>query len=185
MDIALENGIVLRDWVSAWENADRERFVTLANDYDIWRQLYDRFPHPYTRADADEWIARNTDRTAVTNFAVCDADGPIGSVGLTLRDADYRHSAEIGYWLGQPFWGRGITTAAVKALVAYAFDSLSLTRLEAHIFARNHRSAGVLERVGFQREGLLRKASMKEGETLDNVLYAILKEDWRPELKRQ
>ena len=180
MEIALEKGFTLRDWPSAWENGDRERFVTLANDYDVWKQLYDRFPHPYTRADADEWIAQNAERTTATHLAICDAGGPVGSVGLTLREADYRHSAEIGYWLGQPFWGRGIATAAVKAMTAYAFESLGLTRLEAHIFARNHASARVLEKAGFQREGYLRKASMKEGEELDNVLYAVLKEDWRP-----
>lgn len=181
MEIALGNGYVLRDWPSAWEDGDRERFVSLANDYDVWRQLYDRFPHPYTRTDADEWIALNSKRTTVATFAICDAEGPIGSVGLTLREADYRHSGEIGYWLGKPFWGRGIATAAVKAITAYAFESLGLTRLEAHIFARNQASARVLEKAGYEREGLLRKASMKEGEALDNVLYAVLKEEWRPQ----
>ena len=180
MDIPLENGFVLRDWASAWENADRERFVALANDYDVWRQLYDRFPHPYTHADADEWIALNAKRTTLSTFAICDPEGPIGSVGLTLRDADYRHSAEIGYWLGRPFWGRGIATTAVKAITTYAFETLGLTRLEAHIFARNQASARVLEKAGYRREGYLRNASMKEGEELDNVLYAVLKEDWRP-----
>ena len=180
MEIDLQNGFVLRDWPSAWENADRERFVTLANDYDVWKQLYDRFPHPYTPADADEWIALNAKRTTLANFAICDGGGPIGSVGLTLREADYRHSAEIGYWLGQPFWGRGIATAAVQALTTYAFEALDLIRLEAHIFARNHASARVLEKAGYQREGLLRQASMKEGEALDNVLYAALKDEWRP-----
>ena len=179
MEIGLANGCVLRDWPSAWEDGDRERFVTLANDYDVSRQLYDRFPHPYTRADADEWIALNAKRTAVTHLAICDADGPIGSVGLTLREADYRHSAEIGYWLGQPFWGRGIATAAVKAVTAYAFDTLGLMRIEAHIFARNHASARVLEKAGYRREALLRQASMKEGEALDNVLFAALREEWR------
>ena len=180
MEIDLANGYVLRDWPSAWVGADRDRFVELANDYNIWKQLYDRFPHPYTHADAEEWIALNAKRTTLANFAICDADGPIGSVGLTLREADYRHSAEIGYWLGQPFWGRGITTAAVRAVMRYAFETLGLIRLEAHIFARNQQSARVLEKVGFKREGLLRQASMKEGEAIDNELFAALKEEWRP-----
>ncbi len=180
MQIDLGDGFVLRDWGSAWENADRDRFVTLANDHDVWRQLYDRFPHPYTHADAEEWIALNAKQTTLSTFAICDAEGPIGSVGLTLRDADYRHSAEIGYWLGQPFWGRGIATTAVKAATTYAFESLALTRIEAHIFARNLASARVLEKAGYHREGYLRNASMKEGEELDNVLYAVLKDEWRP-----
>ena len=179
MEIDLANGYVLRDWPSAWAGADRERFVELANDYDIWKQLYDRFPHPYTATDADEWIALNARRTTLAYFAICDGDGPIGSAGLTLREADYRHSAEIGYWLGQPFWGRGIATAAVKALTNYAFETLGLLRLEAHIFARNRASARVLEKAGYRREGLLRKASMKEGEAIDNELFAALKEEWR------
>lgn len=180
MEIDLKNGYVLRDWVTAWEGADQERFVAMANDYDIWKNLYDIFPHPYTHTDADAWIARNAERFTATNLAICDGDGPIGSVGLTLRDADYRHSAEIGYWLGKPYWGRGITTVAVRAVTAYGFETLGLIRLEAHIFARNTASARVLEKAGYQREGLLRRASMKEGEALDNVLYAILKEEWRP-----
>lgn len=180
MEIDLANGYVLRDWPTAWESADRDRFVELANDYDVWKQLYDRFPHPYTHADAEEWIAFNAKRTAGTGLAICDADGPIGSVGLTLREADYRHSAEIGYWLGRRFWGRGITPVAVNAVVRYAFETLGLIRLEAHIFARNQQSARVLEKVGFKREGLLRQASMKEGEALDNVLYALLRDEWSP-----
>lgn len=180
MEIDLANGCVLRDWPTAWVAGDRERFVALANDYDVWKQLYDRFPHPYTAADAEEWIALNAERTTLSTFAICDDAGPIGSAGLTLREADYRHSAEIGYWLGQPYWGRGIMPVAVKALVRYGFETLGLIRLEAHIFARNQQSARVLEKVGFKREGLLRQASMKEGEALDNVLYALLKDEWSP-----
>ena len=106
MEIDLANGYVLRPWDAAWRDGDQGRFVTFANDYDIWINLRDRFPHPYTRADAEDWIKFQSGRDPTTVFAVCDAEGPIGAIGLETREADYRHSAEIGYWLGKPFWGR-------------------------------------------------------------------------------
>ena len=111
------------------------------------------------------------------HFAVCDAAGPIGGMGLTTRQGDLRHSAEIGYWLGRPFWGRGIATAAVKVLTAYGFETLGLIRIDARVRTGNAASVRVLEKVGYQREGLLRRAALKDGVPVDNLLYAILRED--------
>ena len=130
MEINLANGYLLRPWDAAWRDGDQGRFVTLANDYDIWVNLRDRFPHPYTRADAEDWIALQSGRDPTTVFAICDAEGPIGAIGLETREADYRHSAELGYWLGKPFWGRGIMTTAAKVVTAYGFHTLGLMRID-------------------------------------------------------
>ena len=92
-------------------------------------------------------------RDPTTVFAVCDAEGPIGAIGLETREDDYRHSAEIGYWLGKPFWGRGIITCAAKAVTAYGFQTLGLMRIDAPVRASNDASARVLEKAGYQREG--------------------------------
>ena len=94
-----------------------------------------------------------------------------------MREADYRHSAELGYWLGKPFWGRGIITEAARAITAYGFETLGLTRIYAHVDSDNGASARVLEKAGYQREGLLRKAVLKKGELVDYLLFAILRED--------
>lgn len=178
MAIDLANGYLLRPWDEAWQDGDKERFVALADDYDVWKNLRDRFPRPYTRADAEAWVASQSGQDPVTTFAICDAAGPIGGIGLEVRTADYRHSAELGYWLGQPFWGRGIVTAAVEAATAYGFETLGLLRIDAHLKAGNGASARVLEKVGYQREGLLRHAALKEGALVDYLLFAVLRKEW-------
>ncbi len=177
MRLELPNGVVLRPWDAAWRDGDQERFLTLADDYDVWINLRDRFPHPYTRADAEFWVALNSDQDPVTQFAICDAAGPIGGIGLDLREADYRHSAEVGYWLGQPFWGRGIATHALRAVTAYGFERLGLIRIEAHVKSGNDASAQVLLKQGYEQEGLLRKAALKEGVPVDYLIFAVLREE--------
>ena len=178
MEIALGNGYVLRDWGSAWEDGNRERFVSLADDYDVWRNLLDAFPHPYTLRDAEEWVTRHAGRQPITEFAICDAEGPIGALSVRVGTADYRHSAELGYWLGKPFWGQGITTAAVRAATTYAFGELGMLRVHAAPYVRNLGSTRVLEKAGFQREAHLRHACMKEGEALDYLIFGVLREEW-------
>ena len=88
MEIELGNGYTLQDWGTAWGDGDQDRMITLADDYDIWANLGDIFPHPYTRADAEAWVALQSGRDPVEHFAVCDAAGPIGGMGLTTRQGD-------------------------------------------------------------------------------------------------
>ena len=178
MKIALHDGFSLRDWPAVWKDGDRARFVALADDRDVWLNLRDRFPHPYTLADAEEWVALQQVRDPIENFAICDTDGPIGGIGLTLRGGDLQHSAELGYWLGKAFWGRGIATAAARAVTGYAFRDLGLLRIDALVLTENMPSIRVLEKVGFQREGLLRQVELKQGVPLDHFLYAMLREEW-------
>ena len=101
MNIEFGGGYTLQDWGTAWDQGDQDRLIALADDYDVWVNLADQFPHPYTRADAEAWVALQADQDPVVRFAVCDAAGPIGGIGLMTRVGDLRHSAELGYWLGK------------------------------------------------------------------------------------
>ena len=137
----------------------------------------DHFPHPYMRADAEAWVALQSGRDPVKHFAICDTAGPIGGIGLSTREGDLRHSAEVGYWLGKPFWGHGIVTAAAQVVTRYGFETLGLMRIEARVKTYNSASTRVLEKLGYKREGLLRRAVLKQGLPEDILIYAILRED--------
>ena len=133
-------------------------------------------PHPYTTQDAERWIALATGANPESHFALTIDDEVVGGIGLRLDDPErkgvFRHSAELGYWLGEPFWGRGIMTEAVSGFVEWAFPALDLVRIHAGVFARNPASARVLAKAGFECEGRLRAQYFKKGELLDGLLYA-------------
>ena len=150
----------------------------MADDYEVWVTLSDSFSHPYTRANAEAWVSLHSGMNPVVDFAVCDVSGPIGGIGFQTLTDDFRHSAALGYWLGKPFWGRGIMTNAVKATTAYGFETLGLIRIYARVHKGNDASARVLEKAGYELEGLLRKATLKQGVPIDHYLYAILREEW-------
>lgn len=146
-----------------------------AGSYRVARDL-SRMPHPYTTHDAEGWIARATSGKPESQFALTIRDEVVGGIGLRLDDPErkgvFRHSAELGYWLGEPFWGRGIMTEAVLGFVEWAFPALDLVRIHAAVFARNPASARVLAKAGFAFEGRLRAQYFKDGELLDGLLYA-------------
>ena len=116
------------------------------------------------------------DQEPETIFAIASADEVIGCIGMLPQDDVARISAEVGYWLGEPFWNRGVATGALKALTEYAFTEFELVRLYATVMEWNPASARVLEKAGYQYEGLLRKSVIKDGEILDQWLYAIVRE---------
>lgn len=147
-----------------------------ADNRKVWLNLRDLFPHPYTVADAQAYIAGLAGEAPVTRFAIDVAGQAVGSVSLKLGSDIERRSAEIGYWLGEAYWGRGIVSAAVAAATTYAFRELDLLRVFAVPFARNPASARVLERAGYQREGTMRRSAVKDGEVLDQCLYAAVRE---------
>lgn len=165
-----------RSVIRPWRPEDRDSLAENADDLRIWRNLRDHFPHPYTRADAERWIAASAGQEPPSNFAI-EVDGrAVGGIGLTVQSDVYRHSAEIGYWLGVSHWGRGIATEAVGAVSEWAFRNLDVVRLYAGVFAWNPASARVLEKAGYQLEARLRQAVTKAGETVDAYLYARLAE---------
>lgn len=159
--------------IRSWRDSDVERLPVHADNRKIWLNLRDRFPHPYTDADAVAWIAHVLTARPETNFAI-DVEGEaVGGIGVVLHEDVERCSAEIGYWLGEKYWGRGIASAALKAFTAYAFDAFGLTRVYALPFAHNAASVKILEKAGYRREGLLRRSVVKDGVVLDQWLYAI------------
>ena len=165
--------------VRSWRTADVPALVKHANNANIARQLRDRFPHPYTAADARRFIDGVVSARPVTTFAIDVDDEAVGGIGFSPGADVERYSAEIGYWLAEPFWGRGITTEAVRMVSAYAFDKCNVLRLFALPFADNARSTRVLEKAGYTREAILRSSSVKAGIPRDQALYALINPAWR------
>ena len=160
--------------VRLWRTADVERLAHHANNRKIWLNLRDAFPHPYTTHDAREFIRSIRNRTPETTFAI-DVDGEaIGSVGFVLRHDVERVSAEIGYWLAESFWGRGIATEALAATTEHAIATYQLTRIYALPFAWNTASCRVLEKVGYTLEARLHRSAIKNGVITDQMQYAFV-----------
>ena len=166
--------------VREWRKADARSLVEHANNINVARHLRDRFPHPYTSKDAREFLKYAVAEADPTNLAI-EVDGTaVGAVGYVPgRDVE-RYSAEIGYWLGEAYWGRGIVTEAVRLVTDHAFIHMGFLRLFALPFADNVGSVRVLEKAGYEREGLLRSSSVKFGQPRDQYLYARVNPSWIP-----
>jgi [ribosomal protein S5]-alanine N-acetyltransferase len=159
-----------------WRMDDEHALVRHANNRNIWRNLFDAFPHPYGEHDAVEWISRHLGVEPVHYFAIEHAGELAGSIAIVPQDDIHARLAEIGYWIAEPFWGRGLATEAVRGICAYAFDTLpQLARIQAAVFAWNPASMRVLEKAGFEREALLRQSVWKDGALIDSLLYAKLR----------
>lgn len=154
---------------------DAAAIARYANNRAVWLTLRDRFPHPYTVEDAVAFLGVATTQQPPGDFAIATADEAIGGIGLQRQVDVHRLSAEIGYWLGEPWWGRGIATRAVRAVTEWTFATTALERLFACVFATNPASARVLAKAGYQLEGRLRRAVVKDGRVLDQLLYAALR----------
>ena len=151
-----------------WTRADQPWLVRFANNRNIWRNLKDRFPHPYMEAHADQWFGMLEAIAEPTHWAIEVNGQAAGSIGVELG------SGHFGYWLGEPFWNRGIRTAAVGRVAPYVLQRFKLPRLQAPVFQWNPASMRVLEKRGFQREAVLRRSIVKDGELIDQVPYARL-----------
>ncbi len=167
--------LYLRDWRSG----DKEILLAIANNRKIWRNLVDRFPHPYTPAEADKWLKSNNDPEKKKNtFAIFYEQSLIGGIGFEPKADVHRKTATIGYWLGEPYWGKGFATEALRVVTAYAFNTFDLERIEAGVFAWNPPSAHVLEKAGYTLEGTRQNAIIKDGEITSEVMYRILRKDF-------
>jgi len=152
--------------------ADAPLMAILANNEKISRNLRDGFPHPYTLQDAEIFITRFSNQDPVTFFAIEFRGEYAGNISLMPGTDVYRKSAEIGYFLGEPFWNKGIATIAVKLITDYGFYTLGLARIHTGIYEYNPASMRVLEKCGYQREGVFRKSVFKMGRLWDEVRYA-------------
>lgn len=161
--------------IRPWQEGDETSLAQHANNRKIWRNVRDHFPSPYTMNDAKLWIKiANADATMLSLALEVDAQA-VGGIGVIFKDDVYRHTAEMGYWLGESYWNRGITSRAVRVISDHIFAHYDITRLYAGIFEHNHASARVLEKAGYTFEARLQQNVTKDGETLDELIYAKLK----------
>lgn len=156
-----------------FRKGDEVAITQYASNPKIYRMTI-ALPYPYERKDAREWIELNQaeqhrKRPGMVSFAIDIGGEAVGCVGLSDVEV---HKAEVGYWLGEPFWGQGITTQALRLLTRYAFNELGLRRVFAHAFTFNTGSIRVLEKAGYKYEGCLRKNEIKDGRLLDTLIYA-------------
>lgn len=165
--------------VRSWQTGDVESLAKYANNRKIWLNLRDAFPHPYTKQDARDWVRNVCQRSPETSFAIAVDEEAVGGIGFVLHPDVERVSAEIGYWIGEPFWGRGLVADALRAVTEYAMQTHGLTRVYAVPFARNTASCRVLEKAGYVLEGRLRKSAIKDGQLTDQMQYAFIAPDPR------
>ena len=166
------DGLCLRPW----NEGDLESLVRHGNNRAVWRNLTDLFPHPYTRADARAWV-RDAADAAPSLFVAIDWRGEaVGGAGVIAGEGHAVHTGQFGYWLGESHWGHGLATASARALKEHLFLLPRFERLEAPVFAWNPASMRVLEKAGFTREGVLRRSMLKDGQLIDQVMYAAVKE---------
>lgn len=154
-------------------DADIDGLCRSFGDPKVTRMLRE-IPSPYTRTHAREWVEVTRDERPLRHFAIAKDCELIGGVGFKFQAGVYSHTAEIGYWLNEPYWGQGIATEVVRTMTAYAFDHFDLVRVFAQVFESNPASARVLEKVGYQLDGRLRKNVDKDGRLLDELVYSRL-----------
>lgn len=171
MELTLKQ-CVIRDW----DAADADAVARYANNRAIWKNLRDMFPHPYTREHAVTFVRSAASDQPQTAFAIAMGNEAIGAIGLRLEHDVHRFTGELGFWLAQPFWGRGLMTEAVRGFVPFAFETFGLVRLQSLVFEPNRASARVLEKAGFTCDGRLRASVFKDGTLLDSLLYSRIKD---------
>jgi len=168
-------GVSLR----AWSLEDAPDIAAAISNKKVQDNLRDGIPFPYTEKDAEEYISSVLDAKKDSQYvyAIQYDNKVVGSIGIHRRDNVHRLTAELGYYIAEPYWGKGITTEAVRQVCAYTFENTDIVRIFAEPYAYNDASCRVLEKAGFQYEGLLCRNAIKNGRIIDMKMYAILKAD--------
>jgi [ribosomal protein S5]-alanine N-acetyltransferase len=162
--------------VRSYRVTDAPSLTRHGNNRKVWLNLRDRFPHPFEEQGCVEYITRGLQSPVEASFAIDVGGAAIGGISLHLGTDIERVGAEMGYWIGEEFWGRGIASAAIKLVTAHAFTDLGLLRVFAVPFTTNAASCRALEKAGYQREGTLRRSAIKDGRVLDQHLYAAVRD---------
>jgi [ribosomal protein S5]-alanine N-acetyltransferase len=158
--------------IRPWTETDADSLQRHANNRHVSIHLRDRFPFPYEMEQARTFLGWIAMQRSPTVWAIEVNGEAVGGIGIELHTDVERVSAEIGYWLGEAMWGRGIATEALKAVTAEAFKRFDITRLYALPFADHAASVRVLEKAGYVREGHLRRSAIKDGKVRDQLLFA-------------
>jgi RimJ/RimL family protein N-acetyltransferase len=177
-----ELGVCLREW----SVDDASDLVAAINNKKVLDNLRDGIPYPYTEQDAMEFITAtiNAEKNSQYAFTITYGGKFIGSIGVFRKANVHRFTAELGYFIAERYWGKGITAEAVRQICAYVFENTDIVRIFAEPFAYNAASCRVLEKAGFQFEGTLRSNAVKNGKIIDMKMYSLIKdlakcgEDW-------
>ena len=160
-----------------WELSDATDLAAALSNKKIQDNLRDGLPYPYTEQDGTDYISAmlSADENEIFAFAITVDEKLVGSIGIFRQGNIHRQTAELGYYIAEEYWGRGIMTEAVRQICAYVFEKSDIIRIYAEPFAYNAASCRVLEKAGFQYEGTLRSNAVKSGEVIDMKMYSLLK----------
>ena len=165
--------------IRKWELSDAKDLAAALSNKKVQDNLRDGLPYPYTEQDGKEFISAmlSADENETFAFAITVDDMVIGSIGIFRQGNIHRQTAELGYYIAEEYWGKGIMTEAVKQICEYVFANSDIIRIYAEPFAYNIASCRVLEKVGFQYEGTLRSNAVKNSKVIDMKMYSLLKEE--------
>ena len=165
--------------IRKWELSDAKDLALALSNKEIQNNLRDGLPYPYTEQDGKDYISAmlSANENETFSFAVTADNKVIGSIGVFRQENIHKRTAELGYYIAQEYWGKGIMTEAVKQICEYVFDSSDIIRIYAEPFAHNSASCRVLEKAGYQYEGTLRSNAVKNGKVIDMIMYSLLKRE--------
>lgn len=159
-----------------WNKTDLNSLVKYANNQNVAKWLTNQFPHPYTKEDGESYLSMIENDNPIKVFAIEVNGEAVGSIGIFPQADIHEKNAEMGYWLAEEYWGQGIMPKAIQEIVEYGFRTFDIVRIFARPFSTNIKSRRVLEKAGFVFEARLKNALFKNGEFIDEIIYAKLKE---------
>ena len=158
--------------IRAWQNTDLDRLVSLINNRNIIQYMSNQIPHPYTKEDGQLFLSNVVNQSPTQAFAILLNSEVVGSIGIFPQNDIYEKNVEIGYWLGEDYWGKGIMTEAIKQIVEYGFKTFDMARIFARPFSSNKASQCVLQKAGFIHEATIKNGVYKNGIYLDSIIYS-------------
>lgn len=168
----MNRAFVLREW----ELSDKQSLTENANNIHVWNNLRDYFPFPYTPEEGEKFIEMVLQKPKpATDFAISVHGKAVGGIGIILNTDVQKISAEVGFWLGENYWNKGIMTAALKEMADYSFSNFPLIKLYATVFDFNTASQNVLKKAGFEKEAVLKRAAIKNNKVIDLHYYGLIK----------
>lgn len=171
MELFISEQLKLRPWCEE----DKQELQRIANNSNVTKYLRERFPHPYTKNDAERWVSLNIMGLHETHFCIEYNGKPAGGIGIDIQNDIHKYTAELGYWLGEEYWNKGIITQCIKAATPFFMEKFQLKRIYATAFVGNSASVRTLEKAGYTFEGVMKKYAFKDGVDFDGTLYAFAK----------